>query len=236
MKICPKHGEYEPRVFNLMGRQIETSCPECAREDDEARAKALEEERQEIERIRLKNLGIMPRFACSTFDNYQAVTPAQRAVLQACRVYVQTAAQVYADGRNMVMVGNPGTGKNHLATAILKGFDALRYSTRMLNVSAMVREIRSTYSGNGDETEAFARFGKYDLLILNEVGVQFGTDAEKNLVFEVLDDRYGRLKPTVLISNLGLQGLEQFLGARAMDRILERGVVLEFTWASFRTR
>ena len=74
-----------------------------------------------------------------------------------------------------------------------------------------------------------------DLLILDEVGMQFGSDAERLLLFDVLNGRYEELKPTVLIGNLAVDALPDYLDIRLLDRLRENGgVVVPFTWSSER--
>jgi DNA replication protein DnaC len=74
-----------------------------------------------------------------------------------------------------------------------------------------------------------------DLLILDEVGVQFGSDFEKNLLFEVLNSRYESRRPSVILSNLSQPEVQNYLGERVVDRIREDGGrVMTFDWASHR--
>jgi DNA replication protein DnaC len=76
-----------------------------------------------------------------------------------------------------------------------------------------------------------------DLLILDEVGVQFGSDTEKLLLFDVLNERYEQRKPTLLLSNLALDGVKAFLGERIYDRLREDGAeAVVFDWDSWRGR
>ena len=74
-----------------------------------------------------------------------------------------------------------------------------------------------------------------DLLILDEVGVQFGSDAEKLILFEIINTRYQDMKPTILISNLTLVELGKYIGERVVDRMREGGgAILSFDWDSYR--
>ena len=67
-----------------------------------------------------------------------------------------------------------------------------------------------------------------------EVGVQYGTDGEQNILFEVLDRRYRDMLPTILLANQSKDGLKQFLGERAYDRLTETGRIVAFEWESYR--
>ncbi len=74
-----------------------------------------------------------------------------------------------------------------------------------------------------------------DLLILDEVGVQFGSDTEKLILFDVLNERYERRRPTILMTNLTLEEVADFLGDRIIDRLREDGgEFIPFDWESHR--
>ena len=72
------------------------------------------------------------------------------------------------------------------------------------------------------------------LLILDEVGVQLGTEHEMRILFEVVNERYADCLPTILISNLDEAELLKFTGARLMDRVRDGGAVVAFDWESHR--
>ena len=100
-----------------------------------------------------------------------------------------------------------------------------------------IRRIRNTWRRNADEsdTDAIGALTSVDLLILDEVGIQCGTENEKLLIFDVLNERYERRLPTILLSNLGLEDVKQFLGERVYDRLREDGgEVVTFDWESHR--
>ncbi len=106
-----------------------------------------------------------------------------------------------------------------------------------ISVMAAIRRVKETYSKKSEETEqeAIDRFLQPDLLILDEVGVQFGSDTEKMILFEIINGRYENMMPTIIISNLTAQELGAFIGDRVMDRMTEGGgVVLAFDWDSKR--
>ena len=76
-----------------------------------------------------------------------------------------------------------------------------------------------------------------ELLILDEVGVQFGSETEKLMLFDVLNERYEKRKPCVLLSNLAIDDVKAFLGERVFDRLREDGgEAVAFDWESYRGR
>ena len=103
-------------------------------------------------------------------------------------------------------------------------------------VAAFLRRIKSTYSKDSQSSEqrAIDELLRPELLVLDEVGVQVGSEHEKLLMFEILNGRYQELRPTILVSNLNTEALESFLGQRVMDRYRECGSILAFDWQSYR--
>jgi DNA replication protein DnaC len=104
-------------------------------------------------------------------------------------------------------------------------------------VARAVRLVKDSWSKDSDrsESEAIELLTAPDLLILDEVGIQSGSDFEKNLIFDVLNERYARRRPVILLSNLEPKEISAFLGERVMDRLREDGATVHaFTWSSHR--
>lgn len=245
--VCETHGDYTAVTHVIVPgtRGITLGCPTCAAEKKAAdEAKRIERERwqeQESKRQRVEHLlgrcGIPPRFADKSFDNYTPANPAARVALTAARKYAEAFDSQSRQGRSLVLAGGPGTGKTHLAAAIgqhvIREFQgAVLFGT----VSQALRRIKDTYRKDSETTESqvIETMTDCDLLILDEIGAQIGSEHEKQLMFEILNERYQGMKSTILISNLNAQELETFLGHRVMDRYRECGVVLAFDWASHR--
>lgn len=237
-RVCDKHGSY---VAKQLFNRIFSGCPVC---DEEAvKAKVLEaQERAEMHResvIRaiVSRSGIPPRFKGHSFDNFRPADEKQARVLKVCKAYADRFSDRMANGGGLAMCGAPGTGKTHLACAIANQIAQKGRTSLFISVMAAIRRVKETYRKNSDETEqdAINRFLRPDLLILDEVGVQFGSDTEKMILFEIINGRYENMMPTIIISNLTAQELGAFIGERVMDRMTEGGgVVLAFDWDSKR--
>jgi len=78
------------------------------------------------------------------------------------------------------------------------------------------------------EQQAFNYLARPGLLVLDEVGVQHGSETERMLLTEIVNDRYADEKPTILISNLTMLEFTQVVGERVADRFKEGGRVVVF--------
>lgn len=231
---CPTHGQQQGTASMLSDGWSPARCPECARDLQQAseqRAKAqpwraVRRDGQRDAADRLERSGIPPRFAGKTFDAFTARTFDQQAALQACRAFAEGFEAVRRHGRCIMLCGVPGTGKTHLACAILdhvtRHFAA---EGRYLSFAKAIRSVKQTYSKASPVTEqqAIDALCRPDMLVLDEIGVQFGSEAEKMIGFEIINARYEAMKPTVIVSNLSARELETCLGDRVVDRLCENG-------------
>jgi DNA replication protein DnaC len=238
---CQKHGRYESR--HIIGK-IWSGCPDCIKESYAAEQTRLEleqmEERSRAWGRRIGQAGIPERFRDRSLDTFIATGEGQKHALEVCKRYAEHFQDVSRRGSCILMCGKPGTGKTHLAVGIgVHVLEKLRKTVLFTTVMRAVRMVKETYNKNSERTEAqaIAELVYPDLLILDEVGVQFGSDTEKLILFEVLNERYEKRKPTIFLSNKDLDGIKAFLGERVYDRLREDGSeYISFTWDSYRGR
>lgn len=238
--VCPQHGEYMSlQLVKTVRGGIWSQCQVCAQEQAEARA---EEERKAVKAAADRRISeaigathVPSRFIGRTFDNFRAETDAQRHALTVARDYFEQFAHYAKRGTGLIFSGLPGTGKSHLAGAILHGL-ALDWHVRYRTCLDLIRIIRDTWRKGSErsESEVLARLEAIDLLVIDEVGVQYGTDGEQTVLFEVIDRRYREVKPTIFLTNQDKAGFKQFVGERSFDRLAETCRWVPFDWASYR--
>lgn len=239
---CEVHGEYTDQQMRALSREWWAGCPMCAKERAESEERKRQEkeaaERQErIVRNAIKQAAIPPRFLERTLENYVTETEEQAGALRVSVRYAETFEEATENGRSLIFCGTPGTGKTHLATGIAQRIITRGYTAAFTTTMNAIRRIRETYKKTSTETEgeAIRSFTVPDLLILDEVGTQRGTDDEKVLLFDIINTRYESMRPMIVISNLDLKGVQEYLGERAFDRLREGGGrAVQFTWQSHR--
>jgi len=241
---CATHGKYRAwrRADHESSSLLIHDCPQCLAEGIAQQTAARRA--QDAQRMRSKKLreiqsvaGIPARFASKSIADYRATTEGQRLAATICRRYAETWPEQYRKGGSLVLTGLPGTGKTHLACAIANQIMPEHMATVSFGaVSTIIRSVRSTYGGKGSETQALNQLLQPDLLIMDEIGAEGGSEHDTKLLFEIINKRYENLRPMVVISNLNTDDLQKYLGHRVMDRFKECGIVLAFDWASYRSQ
>ena len=110
-------------------------------------------------------------------------------------------------------------------------------SVCIIRMIELMRTLKDTWRKDSETTEqrVIDYYGSLDLLIIDEVGIQFGSDAERMFMFDIINTRYENIKPTVMISNLNLENIKETLGEQVVDRLREDGgKVLIFDFESQR--
>jgi len=138
---------------------------------------------------------------------------------------------------NVLLIGNSGTGKTHLATAL--GFAACcqGYKVRFFGCTALVTQLLEAKEDRQLQ-RWLKQFEKQNLLVLDELGyVPFGK-AGSELLFEVVSRAYER-QSLIVTTNLPFEnwtevcGSERLTGA-LLDRLTHRVHIIEANGASYR--
>lgn len=142
-------------------------------------------------------------------------------------------------GQNLILSGNPGTGKTHLATAL--GIKACQegYKVLFTSVSRLLTQIRESRSQRTLRTLE-NRFEKFDLVICDEFGyVSFDKEGAE-MLFSHLSLRCGR-KSTIITTNLSFERWNEIFGdtvltAAMVDRLTHRALMINMSGKSFRVK
>jgi len=172
-------------------------------------------------RQRLFELSHLDELSHLTFDNFDphgrmGLWPAQAESLE----HAYNHAQQFSQSLNgwLLLQGDYGSGKTHLAAAIANYVVSLGVPTLFITVPDLLDSLRFAYQ---DPTETFeSRFEKIrsaQLLILDDFGTQNATPWAQEKLFQIINFRYINKLPLVVTTNINLNDIEGRIRSRLED-------------------
>lgn len=206
---------YESRV-NQSLTVVYRGCPYCIKETQDSLVNESG-----------RRMGIPNKVAHATFNNFQ--TDGDESKEKA----LMKARWQFNVGRGfLILRGKWGTGKSHLAVAILKCyFDGL-----FVTEGDLVGELRQTYTDNSSQQKIVDKYRNTPVLVIDELSLEIkGVDIPAFL-YRILAYRYDQDLLTILTSNESLQTILDILGPRLADRIRPSYSVATMEWNSYRKK
>lgn len=195
--FCEVCGMPRIRSMEVLGTiqtfRVRCNCESAERDAYVAKMKA-EERRQEIERNRSTGFSER-RLREYTFKADDGGNPK---LMTMCRNYAENFADFRRDGKGLLIYGTVGNGKTFMAAAIANKLIDDGYRVLMTSMTRIVNQIWSDQNKN----EYLDSLKNYDLLIIDDFGVERETDFMSEKVFEIIDARYRQELPLIVTSNL----------------------------------
>lgn len=186
--------------------------------------------------LRLQRVaGIPTKFLDCTAQNFITRNEDMLFAKAVVQRYVDNLHSRIASGGGIIFSGKYGTGKTHLACAIARSSIFQGYKPSYTNFSKLIKSVKATWRKDSIESEDYVikEHIKPDLLIIDEV--KNASKFDEGILFEVINERYEEVKPTILITNLNQSSLIDCIGGAAFDRMMDnKGILLPFYWKSFR--
>jgi DNA replication protein DnaC len=226
----------KPLRLPTMTAECEKVAARCAREDVDhlgfllqlCELELIERERRASQR-RLKAARFPTVKTLEAFDFAAAPTLNKPLVLELAR------CEFVERREDLLLVGGPGTGKTHLATAL--GVEACGRGKRVrfYRVTELVTRLMEAR-----EERQRSRLAKLDLLILDELGYVPASKAGAELLFDIIGAAYER-SSVIVTTNLPFEQWPEVLGSErltgaALDRLTHRCTILESGGESYRLR
>lgn len=139
---------------------------------------------------------------------------------------------------NIILIGNSGVGKTHLATSIGIAAAKKRVSTYFIKCQDLIDQLKKAYLENKLDLR-IKHFCKYKLLIIDEIGYLPIGELEAKMFFQLIDKRYEK-KSTIVTSNINLSDWNQIfvdnmLASAIIDRLVHHSTIVNILGNSYRT-
>ena len=229
---CHKPKEaYFPQGKVLFGRDRHPSECDCRRAERERQEKRESDEKHNDEVERLKREGFSnPAMRHWTFENDNGKCPQ----IGKAYSYVEKWETVRSENLGYLLWGNVGSGKSYFAGCIANALMEREIPVCMTNFATILNNL---FYGSENRNEDIVRLCSYPLLILDDFGMERGTEYGLEQVYNVIDSRYVSKKPLIATTNLTpeqLKNPEDVPHARIYGRLLEMCVPVRFTGGDFR--
>ena len=142
------------------------------------------------------------------------------------------------NNNNIILIGNSGVGKTHLATSIGIAAAKKRVSTYFIKCQDLIEQLKKAYLENKLDSR-IKLFSKYKLFIIDEIGYLPIGEQEAKMFFQLIDRRYEK-KSTIVTSNINLADWNQIfvdnlLANAILDRLVHHSTIVTILGNSYRT-
>ncbi len=205
---CPKHGLDAPldkRETLRTQQAVYAGCTRCPGGAEWEQKRAEDELCSQMVRA-----GVPQNLLKARLENWQHSTEAEATYPEKCREFIQVRRGF------LLLLGELGTGKSHLAAAACRQFKSAFFVTQ----SELLRRLRDTYQDKHAE-DPVDRAQDASLFVLDECGLSGGGKDEQPMLHDILNHRYAQRKPTIITGNLSFEQLAGVVGDRMQDRLRE---------------
>ena len=227
---CRTPKQFRMEAPPLEGRLLPHPC-RCEQERLDREAAEQEARRHHQAVADLKRRGFTdPAMRGWTFANDNGKCPQ----MKHARFYVEHWDTMQEENIGYLLWGGVGTGKSYFAGCIANALMEQEVAVRMTNFALILNDLTASFEGRN---EYIARLCRAPLLILDDFGMERGTEYGLEQVYNVIDSRYRSRRPLIVTTNLSLQDLQypqDTARARIYDRLLEMCAPIRFSGENFR--
>lgn len=204
----------------------------------EAAKRAAEEEERERRKFeaRVKELRRMG-FPETDMQNWTFANDdlANEKITRAAQRYVDNFGELRKTGKGLLFYGNTGTGKTYAACEIANALVDKGYPVLVTNFARILNTLQGTF----EKQEYIDDLNGFQLVVIDDLGIERDTAFAKEQVFNVVDSFYRSKKPMIITTNLTMDKIknpEDIENRRIYDRILERCFPIEVGGSSRRRK
>jgi DNA replication protein DnaC len=232
-KICPHCGrelqaewvEFPPALQRKYGKPGEWDyhpcTPECEKKNDQREWELMR--RNARVAILQERSGLSKRMKGYTFASFKPyLSPTATKAAEKVENYLKCWEENKEAGRGLYFCGGVGTGKTHLAVAVMNELmQRKRVPSLFVTVPEFLDNLREAYMIPGRDLDEWMDTVKNaDLLVLDDLGSERPTEWVRERLFVIVNHRYREALPTLFTSNIGPKDLASQLGERTASRII----------------
>lgn len=179
------------------------------------------------------------RYAKCWFDNYEIgdddETANRNEANKTAKQYALDLKDNPKSGKNLILMGESGTGKDHLAVAVVRAALSYRMHVKYLRGSVLSTLCREhCISHSSDVPHDILNCG---LLVISDIepNPYKISDFEERALLTLIDYRYAQMLPIVVTTNLiGFDAMAGLFGYRTISRLFHDAVLIPMTWDDYR--
>ena len=232
--MCGQCHTKKQKKISFLGEERIVGCLcRCAAEKLEKEREEYRVEEELLNIQKMKSAGLQDRtFYNYTFDHCDA---SQENAVYAKR-YVEHFSEMVQTGQGLLFWGNVGTGKTFLAGCIANALLEQKIPVLMTSFPKILNALGGLYSS--ERNEYLASLNRYTLLVIDDMGIERGSQYTIETIYTVIDERYKSGKPFIITTNIQLDALkspQDVEHARIYDRIMERCMPVFFGGKNYRS-
>jgi DNA replication protein DnaC len=159
-------------------------------------------------RRRFDRSGIPPKFGSASFENFSLLQDnpiAHRSIMpvfMAVRKYAREFPMAEKPG--LLLIGETGTGKTHLAVAALLSLIGRGFEGRFFDFNELIDKIRNSYVADSSASDraAYSQAMESEILLLDDLGAHRVKDFVQDVLTSIISYRYNNNKPLIATTNL----------------------------------
>jgi DNA replication protein DnaC len=232
-KICPhcdrelqaEWVEFPPTLQKKYGKPGEwyyhPCTPECEEKNDQREWELMRRDARVA--VLRERSGLSKRMKGYALDNFEPqVSKSTEKALGKVMDYIINWKENREAGRGVYFCGDVGTGKTHLAVAVMNELiKRKRVPSLFVTVPELLDNLRGTYNDPGRNLDEWMDAVKNaEFLVLDDLGSEKPTEWVRERLFVVINHRYREQLPTLFTSNIGPKDLAAQLGERTASRII----------------
>ena len=232
-KTCHERRDGEVKSLMDMKFIFKNNC-KCDRERLEKQKQR--EKEQEIERLKRSCFISMSQWAY-TFDNYKGETDKSYII---AKNYVKEYEQMKKENIGLLFCGTVGSGKTYLACCIANALiEEYMIMVKIRNFAQIINDLQKG-GFDLDKNEYIESLTNVSVLILDDLGIERDTSYAKEQVYNIVNSRYLKQKPTIFTTNLPYEKIQNSDDGveyeRIYSRIIEMCIPVKVIGEDFRKR